>query len=211
MTREGSTAEKDMMQMKSKGFTLVELMIAMAIFSILSLVLVQQFSEGSRISTEQSAVSQAQQDLRIARIMMGRDLRLAGLDPLRTFRFGFEQATSSRFRITADMNENGDIDDADLERVTYDLQPGNRQLLKTIYEGTGAEISGALVDRIDPAASGFTYLDADGNDLGDPVPPDNLEDIRTVVIDLTVEEPAGMAGIVNRNSTGRVMCRNLGI
>ena len=197
--------------MKSKGFTLVELMIAMAIFSILSLVLVQQFSEGSRISTEQSAVSQAQQDLRIARIMMGRDLRLAGLDPLRTFRFGFEQATSSRFRITADMNENGDIDDADLERVTYDLQPGNRQLLKTIYEGTGAEISGALVDRIDPAASGFTYLDADGNDLGDPVPPDNLEDIRTVVIDLTVEEPAGMAGIVNRNSTGRVMCRNLGI
>ena len=197
--------------MKSKGFTLVELMIAMAIFSILSLVLVQQFSEGSRISTEQSAVSQAQQDLRIARIMMGRDLRLAGLDPLRTFRFGFEQATSSRFRITADMNENGDIDDADLERVTYDLQPGNRQLLKTIYEGTGAEISGALVDRIDPAASGFTYLDADGNDLGDPVPPDNLEDIRTVVIDLTVEEPAGRAGIVNRNSTGRVMCRNLGI
>ena len=75
----------------NKGFTLVELLVGMAIFSIISLVLVQQFSAGSRVSTEQSAASRAQQSLRIARIMMNQDIRLAGLDPIRSFQFGFEE------------------------------------------------------------------------------------------------------------------------
>lgn len=202
---------KENIPMKDNGFTLIELMVGMAIFSIISLVMIQQFSEGSRISTEQHAASQAQQSLRIARIMMGRDIRVAGFDPERTFRFGFEEATSTKFRATADMNMSGVVDDSDFERVTYELRAGNRDLARTIYEGTVVEDTGVLVDRIDPGASGFTYLDAAGNNLGDPVPPANLEDIRTVVINLTVEEPAGRAGIINRNSTGRVMCRNIGI
>lgn len=195
----------------NRGFTLIELLVGLAIFSIISLVVVQQFSEASRISTEQSATSRAQQNLRIARIMMAQDIRLAGLDPFNTFRFGFEEATSTKFRITADNNMNGTIDDLDLERVSYDIRPGTRELVKIVYEGTGVEDFGNLVDRIDPANSSFTYFDAAGNNLGDPVPPANLEDIRVVVINLAVEEPAGRVGIVNRNSTGRITCRNLGI
>lgn len=199
------------MRMTNRGFTLVELLVGMAIFSIISLILTLQFTEGSRISTEQSATSRAQQNLRIARIMMNQDIRLAGLDPFRTFRFGFEEATSSKFRVTADMNTNGNVDDTDFERITYNFRPGTRDLVKILYEGTGAEDTGALVDRIDPATSGFTYLDAAGNDLGDPVPVASLENIRTVAITLTVEEQAGRSGIINRNSTGRVVCRNLGM
>lgn len=193
------------------GFTLIELLVAMAIFSIVSLILVHQFSEGSRISTQQSAIARAQQNLRVARIMISQDIRQAGLDPLRTFDFGFEEATSTKFRVTADVNLNGEADDFDLERVTYNLRPGTRDLVKINYEGTGVEDTGVLVDRIDPANSGFAYFDADGNDLGDPVPIADLEDIRVVVINLTVEEQAGMTGTVNRNATGRVMCRNIGI
>ena len=193
------------------GFTLVELLVGMAIFSIISLILVLQFSTGNRISTEQSAVSRAQQNLRIARIMMNQDIRLAGLDPVRSFRFGFEEATSTKFRVTADLNRNGDVDDFDNERVTYNIRPGTRDLIKTLYEGTGAVSTGSLVDRLDPATSSFVYLDEAGNNLGDPVPLANLEDIRIVVINLAVEELAGRAGTVARNSTGRVMCRNLGL
>jgi len=195
----------------SKGFTLVELLVGMAIFSIISLVLVQQFSTGSRISTEQSAASRAQQSLRMARIMMNQDIRLAGLDPVRSLQFGFEEATSTKFRITADLNRNGMVDNSDNERVTYNIQAGTRDLVKTLYEGTGAANTGTLVDRLDPAASGFTYLDEAGNNLGDPVPIANLADIRVVVINLAVEELAGRVGTVTRNSVGRVMCRNLGL
>jgi prepilin-type N-terminal cleavage/methylation domain-containing protein len=145
------------LNMTNKGFTLVELLVAMAIFSILSIAIVQQLTEGSRITTEQSAATRAQQSLRIARIMMAQDIRLAGLDPIRSFRFGFEEASSTKFRVTADINRNGDVDDVDFERVTYDIRPGTRDLIKTFYEGTGAADTGILVDRIDPAASGFAY------------------------------------------------------
>ena len=195
----------------NKGFTLVELLVGMAIFSIISLILVQQFSSGSRISTEQSAASRAQQSLRIARIMMAQDIRLAGLDPIGSFRFGFEEATSTKFRVTADLNRNGVVDNIDNERVTYTIQPGARNLVKTLYEGTGAANAGTLTDRLDPAVSGFVYLDEVGNNLGDPVPLANLEDIRVVVINLAVEELAGRVGTLTRNSVGRIMCRNLGL
>ena len=202
---------KEPLNTANKGFTLVELLVGMAIFSIISLVLVQQFSSGSRIATEQSAASRAQQSLRIARIMMGQDIRLAGLDPIRSFQFGFEEATSTKFRITADLNRNGMVDNSGNERVTYTIQPGTRDLAKTLYEGTAAANTGTLVDRLDPASSGFTYLDEAGNNLGDPVPLANLADIRVVVINLAVEELAGKVGTVTRNSVGRVMCRNLGL
>lgn len=201
----------DKLHSSNDGFTLVELLVGMAIFSIISLILIHQFSQGSRISTEQSAASKAQNNLRMARIMMHQDIRLAGLDPVRSFRFGFEEATSTKFRFTADLNRNGDVDDFDFERVTYNIRPGTRDIVKTLYEGTGAVDTGTLVDRIDPAASDFAYFDEAGNNLGDPVPNANLEDIRIVVVNLAVEELAGRVGTLTRNSTGRVMCRNLGL
>ena len=63
----------------------------------------------------------------------------------------------------------------------------------------------------------FRYLDENGSGLGDPdplldpVPAADLEDIRTVVITMTVEEPAGRSGTVDRTYTTRVHCRNMGL
>ena len=51
----------------------------------------------------------------------------------------------------------------------------------------------------------FTYLDED-----DGVPSD-AADIRTVVIAMTVEDPAGRGGIMRRTYSARVRCRNLGL
>jgi hypothetical protein len=57
----------------------------------------------------------------------------------------------------------------------------------------------------------FTYLDADGNDLGSPVPTLQLEDIRTINVSITVEEPAGRDVSVSRTLTKQVKCRNMGL
>jgi hypothetical protein len=57
----------------------------------------------------------------------------------------------------------------------------------------------------------FTYFDADGNDLGSPVPALQLADIRTVNVSITVEEPAGRDVAVSRTLTKRVKCRNVGL
>jgi prepilin-type N-terminal cleavage/methylation domain-containing protein len=195
----------------NEGFTLVELLVGMAIFSIVALILMHQLTLGSRINTEQNAIARAQQGSRAARLLISQDIRLAGLDPRRTFRFGFEEATGTKFRVTADFDSDGVVDDTGAERVTYLIRAGNRELEKVLYEGTASQVSAPLLNRIDPTNSGFVYLNATGNPLGDPVPAASLEDIRTVVVSLSVQEAAGRAGIVTLNSTGQVMCRNLGM
>lgn len=193
----------------NKGFSLVELLVGLAIFSIVALVLTHQLTFGSRINTEQNAVARAQQSLRAARLMINQDIRLAGLDPKVTFRFGFEEATPTKFRLTADFNEDGIVDDSGAERVTYIIQAGTRELDKILYEGSANQVTAPLVDRINPAASGFTYLRGDGTLLPNPVPATNLNEIRSVRVNLAVEEMAGRGGIVNRDSSGQVMCRNM--
>jgi prepilin-type N-terminal cleavage/methylation domain-containing protein len=193
------------------GFSLVELLVGLAIFSIIGLVLMRQMTLGSRINTKQNAVARAQQSLRAARMMINQDIRLAGLDPLRTFRFGFEEATGTKFRVTADFDSDGNIDDTEAERVTYSIRAANRDLEKILYEGTVSQVSAPLLNRIDPANSSFVYLDANGNPLGDPVPAASLGNIRAVVVTLSVEEAAGQSGTITRESSGEVKCRNLGM
>ncbi|MEJ2643029.1 MAG: prepilin-type N-terminal cleavage/methylation domain-containing protein [Desulfosarcinaceae bacterium] len=194
-----------------RGFTLVELLVGLAIFSIIGLILVHQLILGSRHNTEQNAIAKAQQSMRAARQLISQDIRLAGLDPRRTFRFGFEEATGSKFRVTADFDSDGVVDDSGAERVTYQIRAANRDLQKILYEGQGAgiEVSAPLLNRIDPANSSFAYLNAAGVDLGNPVPAASLGNIRTVVVTLTVEESAGQSGTVTRESSGQVKCRNL--
>lgn len=198
---------------ENQGFTLVELLVGLAIFSIIALILMHQLTSGSRHNTEQNAIARAQQGLRAARQLISQDIRLAGLDPERTFRFGFEEATATKFRVTADINipSNGIVDNTGAERVTYLIRAANRDLQKILYEGTASQVSAPLLNRIDPNNSSFTYLNAAGVDLGNPVPPASLVNIRTVVVTLSVQEEAGQSGTVTRNSTGRVLCRNLSL
>jgi hypothetical protein len=156
-------------------------------------------------------VARAQQSLRAARLMINQDIRLAGLDPWVTYRFGFEEATPTKFRVTADLDADRVVDDSGAERVTYLIQAGARRLDKILYEGTPSQVTATLVDRIDPDpnATSFAYLRGDGTVLANPVPAANLNEIRAVVVNLAVEETAGREGTVNRDSSGRVLCRNM--
>lgn len=51
------------MQVKSKGFTLVELLVAMALLGIVLSALVTFFSQGSRVSTQSSSRAELQQEV----------------------------------------------------------------------------------------------------------------------------------------------------
>jgi type II secretion system protein J len=197
---------------KSKmGFTLIELLVALAIMSIVSGAIYGVFSLSSRSYTTQSVAADVQQSVRAAMEIMVQDIRAAGLDPTASDNFGIEVATATKLRITSDSIDagigdfNGVLDNTNSERITYELQ-GN-QLNQILYETTVSENTQPLISDVQNLT--FTYFDANGNDLGSPVPVANLADIRAVEITITVAEPAGRDTPVSRTLTKRVKCRNL--
>lgn len=195
------------------GFTLLELVVALAIMAIVSAAVIGVFSLSSRTYTTQDATTDVQQSMRAAMEIMVMDIRMAGLDPVSSDNFGVEQATATKLRITSDSIDagtgdfNGVLDDTNSERITYVLQAG--QLNQILYETTVSANSQPLLSNVTNLS--FTYFDAGGSDLGDPVAVAGLADIRTIQIAVTVEAPAGRDKPVRRTLTRRVKCRNLAV
>lgn len=194
------------------GFSLVELLMALASSMIVLAAIYSVFSITNKNCTTQNVAANVQQNLRAAIGMMARDIRLAGLDPIDTDSFGIEYAAQTKIRFTQDSFDtviddfNGIVDEANLEQVTYELV--GSQIIQTLYETvyTSSPNSAVLISNIEDL--NFTYLDVNGNDLGNPVA--DLDRIRTVRISITVEEPAGRHEPVRRTLTRQVECRNLG-
>lgn len=202
------------------GFSLVELLMALASSMIVLAAIYSVFNITNKNCTTQNVAANVQQSLRAAIGLMARDIRLAGLDPVDTDSFGIEYAAQNKIRFTQDSIDagsgafNGIVDEANFEQVTYELQ-GN-QIMQTLYETvyTTAPNSAVLVSNI--TNLNFAYLDAANNDLMDyglsppRVPNDRLSDIRSVEILVTIQEPAGRHEPVSRTLTRKVECRNQG-
>ena len=197
-----------------RGFTLVEMVLALAISTIVLAAVYSVFTIANKNFTTQNAAANVQQNLRSAIRLMARDIRHAGLDPSDSDNFGITYASQSKIRFTMDRgNFNGTVDEANWEEITYDFQ-GN-QVMQTLYETVTSSTAdtAALIDNI--TNLNFSYFDADNADLIDSglsppqVPSDKLADIRTVEITVTHQEPAGRDKIVSRTLTRRVECRNL--
>jgi type IV pilus assembly protein PilW len=185
------------------GFSLVELLVAMLVGTIVMGAAVGLFVRFNRTYTTQEVVVGIQQGLRASIVLMERELRLAGFDPQKSAGAGFEEAGSNAVRITIDRNLNGVIDNTDRERLTYRYVAGGKRLDYIQYEDTADEIEETLMENV--TAVNFVYLDED--DSVTTV----LADIRSVLISLTVQETAGTAGVAERSYATRVGCRNMGL
>ena len=177
------------------GFSLVELLVALCIMSIFCSAIFRLFVTINRSYTIQNVTSGTQQHVRAALDFMARDIRLAGLDPLRTAGAGIVAASATSLRFTADRNFDGDLNDVS-EDITYNVTGGNLQL--TDDQGTET-----LTDNVNNFS--FTYLDQDGAVTAAEA------DIRSVEISLTLQEPAGRGRPVLRRYNTRVRCRNIGL
>ena len=65
----------------NRGFTLIELMIAMAIAGIVAAAIMMAFDSQQKTQVSQQLVVEMQQDLRAALYLMQQDIRMAGHDP----------------------------------------------------------------------------------------------------------------------------------
>lgn len=178
------------------GFTLIEIIIALALVSVLMTAMIALFSTLNQTFTTQSAAAGVQQVVRTGIDIMAQNIRMAGFNPLKLPAVGFrEDLSSDRIHFTFDLNEDGTI--ANDEDITF-LLHDNR--LKRKIKG-GYRIT--LIENV--AALQFSYLN------GRNEPTLNPGEVKTVIISMTVNEPAGRKQSISRTYATRVFCRNLGL
>ena len=190
-----------------QAFTLVEVLIAMAIVGVVMGAIYGIFVSSNRSYHTQDSVTEAQQGVRFGLDFMVRDIRMAGFNPLGTLGTlnpGFELATATQLRFTSDMNMSNTIDNTDRERITYEFDAPTNTLVRTLYEGQvdagGNPVQSVqtLIDNVN--ALTFTYLDENS---------DGIVNISTVLISMTCQGTDAQGQPFLRTLNTRVRCRNL--
>jgi len=105
----------------SSGFTMVEILMVLAIMSIAFGTIYKSFEHLNRSSTTENVKAGVQQSVRIAVDFMVQDIRLAGLNPLGTPNIGIQAIVGppdSSIRFTMDANFDGDDDDTFEDMIT---------------------------------------------------------------------------------------------
>ena len=150
-----------------KGFTLVELLVAMAIVGVVMAGIYSLSSSQRRSYIAQEQVAGTQQGLRAAMDLMERDIRMAGYDPTGGAGAKILTADIAELKFTIDLNGDGDF----VNSSPPPANDTNEQIRYSLTDsgGLGREVwSGGLqlvTENID--ALNFVYLDqrlADGID-----------------------------------------------
>ena len=197
---------------RNKGYTLVEMMVALVLTSIATIGVYRGYTSFSTAYAVQEQLIEMNQNLRIAVQKMVTDIRHAG----------YTQASGAGFvTINADeisFTKLNDVTDT-LETITYEHDAGNRELDRRVNGGAAVSV----IENVD--ALDFIYLDANKAVTGD------TNNIRYVQISIVVrttnedysftdtvpyENQAGTTILVAQNDnfhrrllTSEVKCRNM--
>jgi len=210
----------------TRGFTLVELLIAVGIMSMVITAIYGVSASASRSSTKNEVAAEVMQNLRTSMDFIEQDIRMAGLD-----RFGLAGAgivrqdapvpmpSATHLYFTADRNMNDTIDNydnsdgitedgGDLDRITYYYDAANKQLRQCLSDDTTDSLCETVAKNV--VNFQFSYLDTDNAQIAFPIDTDDkLFSIRTVQVSMTIQKPASVYGPVSRTLTKRIICRNI--
>ncbi|MCF6154296.1 MAG: prepilin-type N-terminal cleavage/methylation domain-containing protein [Candidatus Brocadia sp.] len=142
-----------------RGFTLVELVIGLAISLILMGVAVSMLNVQRKSYSFQEQVTEMQQNIRAATDMMVREIRMAGYDPSGAGFTGIGTHTTELLQILADLDGNG-MTTGSYEDITYRYyNASDATYPRQIWRNTETE-SQTLAENIE--ALNFSYYDSDG-------------------------------------------------
>jgi type IV pilus assembly protein PilW len=182
---------------KKSGFTLVEILVALALTGIVSAAVYKTFGSQQKVYVAQDQVAAMQQDLRAAADMMVIEIRMAGYDPTEKAIAGFVKASSNLVEFTIDYNVNGNDFSKTVppetsppfassandpsERITYSLS--GTDLRRTVWSS-----SQALAENIDVLGFAYAYDNNDDgqldNDLGGTIWAIDTNDDGTLDVNL---------------------------
>lgn len=205
-----------------KGFTLVELLVAMAVAGVVMAGIYSAYYSQQKSSITQSQVAAMQQNLRASMHLMEREIRLAGHDPTNDSGAGIVATNANSINFTLDIhdsadndgdgitdepdeegNGDGDVNEAN-ENITYQLLDPDGDGVFDLFRTDAVAGNQLLAENID--AVDFIYFDGrlfdgvdnDGDGTTDEddeaTPVANAADVRAVDITLVARTRRGDRG-----------------
>jgi prepilin-type N-terminal cleavage/methylation domain-containing protein len=142
------------------GMTMVELLVSLAIFAVISAVVIGFLTGSRRTYEDTSDRAGYQQSLRAVFSLITREVRSAGCDPAESGLDRFPLADAGTLRCRMDLDGDGNTTDVSPdEDITYSFAAGDRELRRTTASGDQTILR-------DVQAVTFSYFDGDGNALG---------------------------------------------
>jgi len=207
---------------KDTGFTLLELMVAMAIAAILMAGIYTFYNNQLKTHITQQQMVDMQQDARAAMYLMTREIRMAGYDPLNSTGATIRTANVAQMAFDSDSDgaADGVIND-NTERFFYALS--NDADEDGLADGTPCNLERGNWDTpaapvsknmnplaLNIEALNFVYLDSAGNTLNDDGNGNviaNMPAIRSVQITLVARSGDEVPGLM-RKQTDSTTYRN---
>lgn len=142
---------------KTTGFTLVELMVSMAISLAVLAAIAGTFTAQTRQNSAEEQLGQMQQNVRGALDLMIREIQMAGYKPAGGSFSGIQTSSATTLRIKLDLDSSGVETDGTTDDISYSFDSSTGLITRTL-NNTGS--SATLADNV--TAFSFTYLDANG-------------------------------------------------
>jgi type IV pilus assembly protein PilW len=194
----------------ARGFSLIEVMVAMAMACIVLAAIYSIHAALTKSYTTQNAAADAQEAMRAGVDLMTEDILMAGFDPMKAGLFGILAADPISIRFTSDRNMNGVLDASNLEDIRY-FWNGTQLIQELDGVNTTDDV---LVDNV----TGLTFTYFDGAVAPAQLVPTfpatvldaaQLAVLRTIKVSMTVQAPAGRDKKVTRTYTTQFRVRNL--
>ena len=182
-----------------KGFTLIELMVALAATSILAACIWATYITQLKSHITQQQIVEMQQNLRAAMQLIEREVRMAGYDPRRTAGAEITTMLGNTISFNMDLTQNGDVSDPN-EHICYALTTdgaGNQFL------GRDGNVVNPLTPNLQPLAENidalnFVYLDNTATPTTDPLR------VRSVQVTIVARSGRVVPVLFNRHTDSRI-------
>lgn len=148
---------KTTLMKNSGGFTLVELIVSMALSLAVLAAIAGTFTVQTRQNSAEEQMAQMQQSVRGALDLMIREIQMAGYKPAGGSFNGVQTSTATTLRIKLDLDSSGVETDGATDDISYSYDSATGLLTRTLNNGGS---SATLADNI--TAFSFSYLDASG-------------------------------------------------
>lgn len=173
------------------GFTLIELMVSIAIGLVVLASVATTFTSQTRAYSAQEQINQMEQNLRGALDIMSREIKMAGYKPNGGSVTGVISYSSTGLTIQADIDGNGSVlasgsgSSAAYEQIVYAYDSANKKITRQVGDGTVT----TLAENI--SAFSFTYYQSQSSGGAAATSASNIRQIKISMTGITAKPDPG--------------------